>query len=43
MQSLSNNTTTTSSSKGNVDLNNSEEKIQRRLAAIKTFNEVSQS
>jgi hypothetical protein len=44
MQSLStNSTTTTSSSKGNVDLNNSEEKIQRRLAAIKTFNEVSQS
>ena len=28
---------------GNPDLNNSEEKIQRRLAAIKTFNEVSQS
>jgi hypothetical protein len=26
-----------------VDLNNSEEKIQRRLAAIQTFNEVSQS
>jgi hypothetical protein len=44
MQSLStNSTTTTSSSKGIVDLNNSEEKIQRRLAAIKTFNEVSQS
>jgi hypothetical protein len=28
---------------GSKDLNNSEEKIQRRLAAIKTFNEVSQS
>jgi hypothetical protein len=45
MQSLSTNTTPTSSStsKGNTDLNNSEEKIQRRLAAIKTFNEVTQS
>lgn len=45
MQSLSTNSTTTSSStsKGIVDLNNSEEKIQRRLAAIKTFNEVSKS
>jgi hypothetical protein len=31
------------SSGGMVDLNNSEEKIQRRLAAIQTFNEVSQS
>jgi hypothetical protein len=31
------------SSGGMVDLNNSEEKIQRRLAAIQTFNEVSKS
>ena len=46
MQSLSTNTTPTTgnlSGGGNKDLNNSEEKIQRRLAAIKTFNEVSQS
>jgi len=47
MQSISSNSTTNS---GNLsgggaskDLNNSEEKIQRRLAAIKTFNEVIQS
>jgi hypothetical protein len=46
MQSLSTNTTPTTgnlSGGGNKDLNNSEEKIQRRLAAIKTFNEVTQS
>lgn len=40
--STSNNSTTTSGG-GVVDLNNAEEKIQRRLAAIQTFNEVSQS
>lgn len=46
MQSLSTSTTPTTGSLsggGNKDLNNSEEKIQRRLAAIKTFNEVTQS
>ena len=42
MQSLSTNSTTTPG-QGVVDLTNSEEKIQKRINAVKTFNEVSQS
>jgi hypothetical protein len=42
MQSLSTNTTPTPG-QGVVDLTNSEEKIQKRINAIKTFNEVVQS
>ena len=42
MQSLSTNSTTTPG-QGVVDLTNTEEKIQKRINAVKTFNEVSQS
>ena len=42
MQSLSTNSTTTPG-EGVVDLTNSEEKIQKRINAVKTFNEVSQA